>query len=369
MPKRSRITLKNTQNKASLLLMGLVFLLVIFGVIMVANASSVEAYRDFGDRLYYFKKQVIWVGIGWLAFLFSLNFPYRKMRNLAVPLLVLSLVSLVLVILPGVSTRIMGAKRWIDLGGFFRFQPAELAKLAFVIWSAAYWSAKKQSLPFLIIMFLIVGLIMLEPDLGTSVVIVASGLCVLFVAGISIWRFGLIGLFGLLAGLGLIFSSSYRKARFLTFLNPETDPLGASYHIRQILLALGSGGLTGLGLGQSRQKYEYLPEVSTDSIFAVIAEETGFVGGVIIILAFLIFIWQGIKIAKQAPDEFGRLLAVGITGWIGFQALINLAAMTALVPLTGIPLPFISYGGSSLILNLFACGILANISKYQVVKK
>jgi cell division protein FtsW len=172
-----------------------------------------------------------------------------------------------------------------------------------------------------------------------------------------------------LGGVGLIFFSSYRRERLLTFLNPGRDPLGASYHIRQILLALGSGGLWGLGLGQSRQKYEYLPAVMTDSIFAVIGEELGFIGGAAILLAFLFIIWRGFKIAQGAPDRFGQLLAVGITAWIGLQALINLAAMVALVPLTGVPLPFISYGGSSLVVTLAGMGILINISKYRVVKK
>jgi len=368
MRKRSKVTLKSTQTKPSVLLIGLVLVLTLFGVIMVANASSIEAYRDFGDKLYYFKKQIVWAALGILAFLFSLSFNYKRYKLAVIPLLIFSLVSLVTVVIPGLGIKALGAKRWLGYGNL-RFQPAELTKLAFILWSAAYFTNQKKKLPFLIIMGILVGLIMLEPDLGTTVVIVFSGLSIYFASGASVWQMLLICLVGLGSGFGLIFSSTYRRQRLLTFLNPAKDPLGASYHIRQILLALGSGGLTGLGLGQSRQKYEYLPEVTTDSIFAVIAEETGFVGSCVLVLFFLLFIWQGIKIARQAPDEFSRLLALGITAWIGIQALVNLAAMTALIPLTGIPLPFISYGGSSLVLTLFACGILANISKYKVVKK
>jgi len=210
---------------------------------------------------------------------------------------------------------------------------------------------------------------MMEPDLGTTVVIITSGLVVYFASGASLITLLGFLILGLLGGLGLILSSPYRKGRLLTFFNPGRDPLGESYHIRQVLLALGSGGLWGLGLGQSRQKYEYLPAVMSDSIFAVIAEELGFIGGALILLAFLLIVWRGLKIGLGAPDRFGQLLAVGITAWISLQALINLAAMVALIPFTGIPLPFISYGGSSLVVALAGMGILVNISKYRVVKR
>jgi len=212
-------------------------------------------------------------------------------------------------------------------------------------------------------------LIMLQPDLGTAVILAATGLVVYFVSGGSLFLISLAGLFGLLSGAALIFFSSYRRERFLTFLNPARDPLGASYHIRQILIAIGSGGLFGVGLGQSRQKYEYLPEATTDSIFAVIAEELGFVGAISLLVLFLLVVWRGMRIAKEAPDDFARLLAVGITAWIGFQALVNLSAMVAIVPLTGVPPPFISYGGSSLVLSLTAMGILVNISKQRIIEK
>jgi len=283
-------------------------------------------------------------------------------------LTIFALLSLIVVLIPGVGTKVLGARRWLVVGPV-RFQPAEFAKLAFVLYLSTFWSSKRSLWPFLIILVVLLGLIMLEPDLGTAVVLATTSLLVYFVSGAPLLSLALVGLVGLLGGAGLILLSPYRRERFSTFLNPTHDPLGASYHIRQILIAIGSGGWFGVGLGQSRQKYEYLPEVSTDSIFAVIAEELGFIGGLVILILFLILIWRGMKIAKEAPDEFGKILAVGLISWIGFQALVNLAAMVALVPLTGIPLPFISYGGSSLVLSLTGMGILANIARQGVVKK
>lgn len=366
--RKSRISLKLSPQKADWFFIVLVFGLTIFGLLMVANASVVEAYRDFGDKLYYFKLQLQWAGIGLLGFVLASFFNYRRLRPLAVPLLIIALISLGLVLIPSVGTKVLGAKRWLGIGAF-RFQPAELAKLAFVLYLAAFMSEKKNLFPFLALLAILIGLIILEPDLGTAVVIAATGLVVYFASGAPIiWLSG-VTVVGFLIGLGLIFSSPYRKERVLTFFNPTRDPLGASYHIRQVLLALGSGGLLGLGLGQSRQKYEYLPAAATDSIFAIIAEELGFVGALAVIIAFLLLIWRGFRIAKEAPDKFGALLATGIISWIGFQTLINLSAIVALVPLTGVPLPFISYGGSSLVLILTASGILVNISRQRRVEK
>jgi cell division protein FtsW len=367
-PRSRKVTLKVASRKPDWVLAGLTLGLTIIGVIMVGNASVVEAFRDFGDKYYYLKLQVQWAGLGILAFVLASFFHYRFLERLAPLLMIAAIVLLAVVLIPGVGTQIGGARRWLIFGSF-RFQPAEITKLAFVLYLAAFLTKKQKALPFLILSALIVGLVMLEPDLGTTVVIITSGLVVYFASGAPLMAIlGFLTL-GLLGGLGLIYFSPYRRERLLTFFNPGRDPLGASYHIRQILLALGSGGLLGLGLGQSRQKYEYLPAVMTDSIFAVIAEELGFIGGALILLAFLLIIWRGFKIALEAPDRFGQLLAVGITAWIGLQALINLAAMVALVPLTGVPLPFISYGGSSLVVALAGMGILINISKHKVVKK
>lgn len=367
-PKRTRPERSRGGRGTDWWLVALVFGLTIFGLIMVGNVSVVEAYRDFGDKLYYLRLQMQWAGLGLLAFVAASFFDYRKLKFLALPLLIFTLICLFLVLIPGLGASILGARRWLGIGPI-RFQPAELAKLTFVLYLSSFFATKKSLLPFLTILGLMVFLIMLEPDLGTTVVLCATGLAVYFASGAPILTIGLIGLTGIVGGAVLILSSAYRRERLTTFLNPTTDPLGASYHIRQILIALGSGGLFGVGLGQSRQKYEYLPAVTTDSIFAVIAEELGFVGSVAILLLFLGLIWRGFKIASRAPDDFGKLLAVGITSWVGFQALVNLGAMVALIPLTGVPLPFISYGGSSLVLVLTGMGILVNIAKQGVVKK
>lgn len=368
MSKRSKLTLKNSSSKRDYFLIILVVLLTIFGVIMVGNASVVEAYRDFDDKFHYLKLQAQWAGLGFLAFGLASFFHYRFLKKIAVLLIILAIIFLILVLIPGFGTKALGARRWLGVSGF-SFQATEFVKFALIVYLAAFLSKKKKFLPFLVLISVLVVLIMLEPDLGTTIIVVVSGILVYFASGAPLWQIFLIGLLGLGGGLALIFPSAYRRERILTFLNPTRDPLGASYHIRQILIALGSGGLFGLGLGQSRQKYEYLPEVSTDSIFAVIAEETGFIGGLLILLVFLLFIWRGFQLAKQAPDEFSQLLTIGITSWIGLQALINLAGMVALVPLTGIPLPFISYGGSSLVLTLIGVGVMVNISKYRVIKK
>lgn len=368
MLRRSAVTLKSTSNRPDSWLIAISLGLTVFGVIMVGNASVVEALRDFEDKFHYFRLQIQWAALGMIAFFLSLKFNYRRLKALSLPLLIIVLICLVLVLVPQFGFKILGAKRWLSFGAI-RFQPAELAKAAIILWSAAYLANKKKSLPFLFILLSMIILIMLEPDLGTTIILTLSALAVYFVSGAPLWQFFLVGIAGLIGGTGLIMSSDYRRQRLMTFLNASTDPLGTSYHIRQVLLALGSGGLFGVGLGQSRQKYEYLPAVTTDSIFAVIGEEIGFIGASIILFAFLVFIWRGFRVALQAPDDFGRLLAAGITAWIGIQALVNLAAMVALVPLTGVPLPFISYGGSSLVLILTATGILVNISRFRVIKK
>jgi len=365
---RQKVVLKNPLNKPDWLIIGLTLGLTIFGIIMVGNVSVLKAYQDFGDKFHYLRLQIYWALLGIGAFFVTSLLNYNFWKKVAIPLIIFSLITLILVLIPGIGTQALGARRWLGFG-FFSFQPAELAKLSFIFYLSSFFSKKKNIWPFLAILGILVGLIMLEPDLGTTVVLAATGLSIYFISGAPIFAIGLIALFSILSGIGLIITSPYRKERLLTFFDPSRDPLGASYHIRQVLIAIGSGGLFGVGLGQSRQKYEYLPEVTTDSIFAIIAEETGFIGGVIILGLFLLLVWRGFRIAKEAPDEFGKLLAVGITSWIGFQALINLCSMVALVPLTGIPLPFISYGGSSLVLSLVAMGILVNISKQRVLKK
>ena len=271
---------------------------------------------------------------------------------------------MVLVLIPGLSNQTYGARRWINLFGF-TLQPTELIKLSLVIYLAAWLEKEKPFWPYLVILGIILSLVMLQPDLGTSIVIILSAVLVYFASGAKLLKLILLGVVGSLSGAGLILLSSYRKARLLTFFNPSNDPLGSSYHIRQALIAIGSGGWWGLGLGQSRQKYQFLPQVTTDSIFAIITEELGFIGATLLIIALFFFFFKALKLAKLAPDNFQRLLVVGIVSWIGLQAIINLSAMLSLLPLTGVPLPFISYGGSSLVVTLIGVGLLLNISRFS----
>ncbi|MFZ5366435.1 MAG: putative lipid II flippase FtsW [Patescibacteria group bacterium] len=362
------VALKSQTQKIDRLLVFLVVGLTLFGILMVYDASVVTAFRDFGDKYFYIRQQIFWAILGLGALFAASKFDYRRLEKLAPILMFMTFIALVLVLIPGLGVKVLGARRWLTFAGF-SFQPAELTKLTFVLYLSFLFAKKPKFLPFLVSLGILSILIMLEPDLGTTVVLVASGLSLYFVSGAPLFSLVLMAVLGILTGLSLIFSSNYRKERFLTFLDISRDPLGASYHIRQVLLALGAGGLWGLGLGASRQKYEYLPEAMTDSIFAIIAEELGFIGAIVLLIVFLVIVFKGLKISQEAPDRFGQLLAVGITSWIGVQTLVNLASQVALVPLTGVPLPFISYGGSSLVVALSGIGILLNISKQRVKKK
>ncbi len=245
------------------------------------------------------------------------------------------------------------------------FQPSEFVKLSLAIYLAKVAAKEKNLLSYFLPIGLCALLIMLQPDLGTTIVITTMGLAQVFIAGVNMLHLTFAGILSVAIGFVLIIVSDYRKDRLLTFFEQTQDPLGKGYHIRQILLALGAGGLFGIGLGQSRQKYLFLPEAATDSIFAVIAEEVGFVGASILIFIFTIFIYHGLKIVLRAPDKFSQILATGLIAWIGGQIFLNIASQVALVPLTGIPLPFFSYGGSSLTAVLSATGILLNISKHS----
>lgn len=349
------------------LLVLVLFLLSLFGLLMVFEASTPLAYQEFGDKYYFIKEQGKWLGVGTLVlFIFSF-LDYHYLYSLAVPLLFSTLFFLGAVFIPGIGVRALGASRWVNLR-VFSFQPAELAKLTLAIYLSAWFTSKEKGRlgAFLLLLFMVLGLVILEPDLGTAVIIGGMALALYFASGAPISHFLLLLPLGLFSFLGLSIISPYRFKRLVTFLNPHRDPLGASYHIRQILLALGSGGLTGGGLGRSRQKYLFLPEATTDSIFAIIGEEFGFLGAVVVILIFLFVIYRGFLIAKRAPDRFGRLLALGIVSYFAIQTIVNLASMVALLPLTGVPLPLVSYGGSSLVITLCGMGILLNISRQGV---
>jgi len=341
--------------------------LSLFGLLMVADASAVVAQRDFGDQFYYLKRQSIWLVLGIATLLGVSKINYQYFKKAAVPLLAFSITTLSVVLIPSLGIKRLGAQRWLGIGAF-SFQPAEIAKLALVLYGASFLSPRRFW-PFLIISTLIALLIILEPDLGTAVIIIAIGLALCFLADVPSWKLLIFLCAALILAVILIFSSTYRQERLLTFLKPNRDPQGASYHVHQILLALGSGGLWGQGIGQGKQKYAYLPEVTTDSIFAVIAEEFGFVGATIFIIIFSLLIFRCLHLSNQTPDQFAKLLVAGIGVWLGFQALVNLGSMVTILPLTGTPLPLVSYGGSSLLVAMTGLGMVLSISRERVRRK
>jgi cell division protein FtsW len=352
------------------LLIIVIFALIIFGLVMVYAASAYTAEKTYGVSSYFFKKQFVAFIVGIVMWLIFSKIDYNFWKKNAFILLIITIILLVAVFIPGIGINASGASRWLDVG-FTQIQPAEIAKLFFIIYLSAWLSKKGEGIrdfkggfvPFVSILAIISLLIIKQPDMGTMSIIVIVSSIMFIVAGAS-WAHIITGM-----GLGLSFlfilikSAPYRFQRLMTFLNPTSDSLGASYHINQSLIAIGTGGLFGLGFGQSKQKLFYLPEAQTDSIFAIITEELGFLRAMLVILVFVFIAYRGLKIAKNAPDDFSRLLAVGITSWIIVQAFLNLSAMLGLVPLTGIPLPFVSYGGTSLVVLLMAVGILTNISK------
>lgn len=350
-----------------------VFVLVVLGLIMLSSASAVVSYENFANNYYYLKHQLIYGAlIGLVLMVIVSKLDYRIWKKFAAFMLFLTVLLLLAVFIPGLGFEYGGARRWINLPGLSTIQPTEIVKLTFVIYLAT-WLEKRQKgisdwkygfLPFVAVIGLIGLLIMLQPDLGTMSVIIFSAIVVYYIAGASYKHLLALGASGIVIFLTLIKIAPYRMARFTVFLNPSLDPQGIGYQINQALLAIGSGGLFGRGLGKSIQKYNYLPEATGDSIFAIISEELGFIRVVIIIFLFAYLGYRGFLISKKAPDMFGKLVATGITTWFVYQAFVNIAAMVALVPLTGIPLPFISYGGTALLCTLVGVGILINISKY-----
>lgn len=359
-------------HKPDKALLIIIFILLGLGLMILSSASTEVSREHFDKPYYYLTHQLIYgVGIGLILFFLTQKIHYKLWKKIAVIMLAFSIITLILVFVPGLGFGYGGARRWINLGPF-SFQPAELVKLGFIIYLAAWLEKRKtevktfaqSTLPFLIIMGFIGGLIIAQPDIGTLGVIVMIGIIIFFLAGAKASHVFLIVLGGLASLFTLIKIAPYRMNRLLSFLNPELDPLGISYQINQALLSIGSGGLFGLGLGHSRQKYNYLPSPASDSIFAIAAEELGFIGAVILIILFIALILRGFKIAKNSPDRFAQLTAAGIASWFAIQAFINIGAITGLIPLTGITLPLISYGASSMIVSLAAAGILINISKY-----
>lgn len=351
----------------------LVGLIVVFGLAMLSSASSVLSFKRFDSTYHLFFRQLLRGFLpGLILFFILAKLNYQRWEKYSIAFFIISVILLLAVFIPGIGADFGRAQSWISIGGI-PFQPSEVIKL-FLIFSLAGWFAYRGPdktkdfwnglVPFVVILSLISIPILLQPDLGTLMVVVMIALSIYFTAGARLSHlFGLI-----LAGLGsigiLIAIAPYRAARLTTFLNPEIDPSGIGYHINQAFLAIGSGGLFGLGFGQSRQKFAYLPEVMGDSIFAIIAEELGFILTVGLIIAFLALAWRGLRLAQRVEDDYARLVVIGIISWFVIQAFFNIAAMLGLMPLTGIPLPFISYGGTALATSLAAAGVLINISRH-----
>ncbi|MGM0499526.1 MAG: putative lipid II flippase FtsW [Bacillota bacterium] len=359
------------KKRPDFILLFTILILVMSGLIMILSASSIKAEQLFSNSYYFFNNQLKYLAVALIISAVIYKLKYKKLKNLAPYLLLVSLGVLILVLIPGVGRMAGGSRRWLLLGPI-SFQPSELAKLTVVIYLAAYIDRnkdmmknfKKGILPPLIVIGTMAALILMEPDLGTAVTLSAVAAAMIFIGGIKISSFIILGIISILLSLGAIISEPYRRERLLTFLNPWQDPLDSGYHIIQSLLALGSGGLFGVGAGNSHQKFLYLPEPGTDFIFAVLGEEFGLVGTFFIISLYFILAWRGLRIAARVDDPFASMLAVGITSMIIIQALINMAVVTSLMPVTGITLPLISYGGSSLVINLTALSLLLNISCY-----
>ncbi|MBI2643979.1 MAG: putative lipid II flippase FtsW [Candidatus Wildermuthbacteria bacterium] len=369
-------------RKPDFILLSICAALLFLGILILASVSASFSISRTGSTFYYLNHQLLFgvlpgVLLGTIAFFFPLSF----LKRWSFALLCIGIILLGMVFIPGVGSNLGGAHRWIFVGPI-SIQPSELIKFIAILYVAAFLTSrstgakngiktqralKELLLPFLGILGVMGILLILQPDLSTLGIIIMIGLAMYFLASTPLWHTLSMIATGTAALFFLVQIAPYRLSRFLVFLNPSLDPLGKGYQIKQALIGIGSGGLTGVGLGLSFQKFGTLPEPISDSIFAIFAEETGFAGAFLLIALFLAFCWRGFVVARRAPDQFSGLVATGIVWWITLQAFINIGAMIRLLPMTGIPLPFISYGGSALVTELIALGILLNISKQKTV--
>lgn len=365
-------------NRPDFILFSATILLLVFGILILASVSASISQQRFGNTYYFLNHQILFgllpgIILGFLAFRMRIDI----FKKWGIFLLLANLILMAMVFLPYIGLNAGGATRWLKLGSF-TFQPSEFLKLTFILY-LALWLANRtekknirqisdkffnQNLPaFLVILGIAAVLLMFQSDIGTLGIIVFAAVIMYFSAGTPVWHTILVILIGIAGLFALIKIEPYRVNRLLVFFNPDIDPMGLSYQIKQAFITIGSGGIFGLGLGMSGQKYGFLPQSMTDSIFAFFAEEAGFFGSLILILIFLIFLWRGFKIARFSKDKFQQLLVLGITSWIIFQAFVNISSIIGNLPLTGIPLPFISYGGSALVSELIGVGLLLNISR------
>ncbi|SFJ04583.1 stage V sporulation protein E [Thermoflavimicrobium dichotomicum] len=348
-----------------------ILLLLTIGVVMVYSASAAFAYHKYGDSFYFAKRQFLFAALGVFLMFVVANIDPQKFYEWAKPGLIVCFVLLLIVLIPGIGILRNGARSWLGIGAF-SIQPSEFMKLAMIVFLARLFSKPgyditklmRGLLPGLLILGIAFGLIMLQPDLGTGTVLVGTGVALIYAAGASMKHLMGFAALGVAGFVGLVLAAPYRIQRIIAFLNPWQDPLGAGYHLIQSLYAIGPGGLLGLGLGMSRQKHLYLPEPHTDFIFSILAEELGFLGAGTVLILFAVLVWRGLRTAILVPNLFMSLVATGITGMIMIQAVINIGVVSGAFPVTGITLPFLSYGGSSLTLTLVAVGILLNLSRF-----
>jgi cell division protein FtsW len=349
--------------------------LTVLGLAMIMSAGSVSATQGYdGNPFWYAQRQGIYAIVGVAALLAAVRIPYVAWQKLALPLLVVLMPLMLIALHPSAGSSLYGASRWIDLGPV-TLQPSEFMKFAVVVFTATILTRKWGKLddpvhvliPLAPVVLAVALLVILQRDLGTTVIICGSAFLLLFVAGVRLRYLTVTGLAALAGVAFLIFGEAYRRTRFVdSFLNPWEDPDGAGFQLIQGMIAFGSGGWTGVGLGASRQKWDYLPNAHSDFIFAIIGEELGLLGALFVLVMFAILLFAGVRIAVTAPDTFGRLVAAGITGWIGLQTVINLGAVTGLMPITGVPLPLLSFGGTALVVTLAGIGVLASVARASV---
>jgi cell division protein FtsW len=348
-------------------------MLVIVGLIAVYSSSFALGQLEYGTPYYFVGRQAMWAVIGTGLLIILMRFDYHRLRSISPLFMLAALIGLAAVLAPDLGVNRYGASRWIAIGPLPPVQPSEFAKLAIIIYVSAWLSSKSRNLssfaaglvPFVTMVGLVAGLIMLEPDMGTTIIVVLTTVTLFFVAGGALSHLlALMSIGGVTAGF-LVLTGGYRMDRIFAFISPEADPAGRGFHILQLLIALGSGGVTGLGIGASRQKFFYVPGAHTDGVFAIIGEEMGFIGAMAVLVLFALLVYRGIRVMLNAPDNFGSLLALGVTSWIAYQAIINIGGITRSMPLTGIPLPFLSYGGSALAATMAGIGILLSVSRYS----
>ena len=356
-------------------LLAVVVALNVVGLVMVLSASSVQSLRETGSTWSTFLRQLTWLGLGTLALGLTVTLDYRRWRRLAPVLLLISLAALAAVLVPGVGSRVNGARSWIAVGPL-TFQPSELAKLALLLFTADLLARRSHRMadarvtmrPILVVSAVVVVLMMLQPDLGSTIVLGSVVLAVLFVSGVPLLPLTVVTAVGAAASLTLALSRPYRRARLLSFLHPSEDLANTGYQGNQSLMGVASGRLSGVGLGESRAKYGFLPNAHTDFIFAIVSEELGLFGAVAVIVLFLGFAYLGVRAALAAPDRFGTLVAAGITAWVLTQAFVNIGGVVGVLPITGLTLPFVSFGGTSLIVTMASTGILLNIARQGRVR-